>query len=287
MKITYPIQILALFFLAAVLSCSGPSSNESENSNKTDTDQAEKVVDENKDMSIENQAILKEQLFFHIREKVIDIDELTFIKYESLDLNGEQFKYSAVIMDRRRLIPNYTSTNSQNNNVMLASYFHDSSNDLLGDSIKVEGRLKVLNGEGGVESSINEVTINIIADYETSYLASSPYGYGEYERLRDWSEVDQNMIVQLDKVREYPKEELYLKARLFELTEKDLEGLSKDELGYLRNEIFAWHGHTFKTEKMQKYFEDQLWYMPFFDDATKFLNEMEKRNVQFIRSLES
>jgi len=79
---------------------------------------------------------------------------------------------------------------------------------------------------------------------------------------------------------------LYLKARIVQLTDADLAGMSKDQLGYLRNEIFARHGHTFKTPKMVKYFNDQEWYHSNIDDATSLLNKFEKLNTDFIKSKE-
>lgn len=80
--------------------------------------------------------------------------------------------------------------------------------------------------------------------------------------------------------------ELYKKVTSEEITETELEKLSKDDLSYLRNEIFARKGHTFKSEKMKTYFGQKPWYRAFNDDATKTLTAIEKRNADFIKSIE-
>lgn len=79
---------------------------------------------------------------------------------------------------------------------------------------------------------------------------------------------------------------LYLRAKITELAEKDIAGMSKDELGYLRNEIFARHGHTFKTPKMNDHFMPMRWYHTIDNDAAPLLNKFEKRNVEFIKKKE-
>ena len=84
----------------------------------------------------------------------------------------------------------------------------------------------------------------------------------------------------------FSREGLHLKCKMMALTDEDLAGLSKDELGYLRNEIFARHGHTFKTEKMLTYFNAKKWYRAIVDDATPLLNSFEKKNVEFIKTKE-
>jgi hypothetical protein len=81
-------------------------------------------------------------------------------------------------------------------------------------------------------------------------------------------------------------DQLYLKAKVAELTAEDLSGMNKSELGYLRNEIFARHGHTFKTNKMVNYFGKKDWYHSLIDDAAPLLNDFEKKNVEFIKKKE-
>lgn len=48
------------------------------------------------------------------------------------------------------------------------------------------------------------------------------------------------------------------------LTEETLisKGLTKEQLGLARNEIFARHGRMFDTAEIQQYFDSRSWYVP-------------------------
>ena len=58
--------------------------------------------------------------------------------------------------------------------------------------------------------------------------------------------------------------------------------LSIEDLDIMRNEIFAEYGYKFKTEKWQKYFSEQSWYTPMYDDVNDKLTEIDKANVKLI-----
>jgi hypothetical protein len=66
----------------------------------------------------------------------------------------------------------------------------------------------------------------------------------------------------------------------------DVRGLNSWDLKVMRNEIFARHGYIFKSEEMVNYFSSQRWYQPIYDDVTPFLSEIEKKNIDFIKSIE-
>ena len=73
------------------------------------------------------------------------------------------------------------------------------------------------------------------------------------------------------------------------LTEDDLKGLSKDDLAYARNEIYARHGYIFNDPGFNKYFNSRTWYVPRytaeeFDDSV--FNDFERKNIEFIKSFE-
>ncbi len=75
------------------------------------------------------------------------------------------------------------------------------------------------------------------------------------------------------------------------LTEADIAGMSKEQLGYARNEIFARHGRPFKTQKYKDYFAKCSWYKVnsaynLADDKSN-LNEIERANVDFIIAQEN
>jgi hypothetical protein len=70
------------------------------------------------------------------------------------------------------------------------------------------------------------------------------------------------------------------------LTEEDIRGFSKPELRILRNEIYARHGHIFKSKDLRDYFSAKDWYNPQYEDVSGLLNTIEKKNVEFIKKHE-
>ena len=63
------------------------------------------------------------------------------------------------------------------------------------------------------------------------------------------------------------------------MTWRDLSVFSLDELDIMRNEIFARHGHTFKTARYRDHFSAQQWYKATVTDATDQLTEIEQLNI--------
>ena len=71
------------------------------------------------------------------------------------------------------------------------------------------------------------------------------------------------------------------------LNESQLSGKSLEELALLRNEIFARKGYVFSTQEYSQHFESQDWYTPIQSNAEIILSEIESKNVEFIKKLES
>ncbi len=72
------------------------------------------------------------------------------------------------------------------------------------------------------------------------------------------------------------------------LTESDLNTLSKSDLKFVRNEIFARYDYKFKPGgEMDTYFSAQSWYFPMFSDVDAFLTDIEKKNVELIKAFEA
>lgn len=85
------------------------------------------------------------------------------------------------------------------------------------------------------------------------------------------------------------QEKLFDMASSKELTEKDIEGLSKSELRVLRNSIYARHGYTFKDKNLTDFFSQYSWYKATSTDMeaiTSQMSEVEKSNVEFIHKHE-
>ena len=70
------------------------------------------------------------------------------------------------------------------------------------------------------------------------------------------------------------------------LTNDILGCYTSEQLGIMRNEIFARHGLVFKTEQVRTYFSKQNWYKPESENVDDKLTELEKLNIRFIQRSE-
>ena len=74
------------------------------------------------------------------------------------------------------------------------------------------------------------------------------------------------------------------------LTEKDLEGISKQDLPYARNEIYARHRHLFNNPRYVSYFYKKTWYTDPDEKDTLprgSLNDYEIKNIKLIIKAEN
>ena len=62
--------------------------------------------------------------------------------------------------------------------------------------------------------------------------------------------------------------------------------MTKDELYLAYNEIFARHGHDFKTKKFKDYFSQKDWYHPIEGKSVELseLNEYEVYNANLLKN---
>lgn len=74
-------------------------------------------------------------------------------------------------------------------------------------------------------------------------------------------------------------------SNIRKLTQAEIDYLTKKELRYARNEIYARHGYIFKSDDLRKYFLTKSWYSP---DLTYdgSLSEIETYNVNLIKARE-
>jgi hypothetical protein len=70
------------------------------------------------------------------------------------------------------------------------------------------------------------------------------------------------------------------------LTAADVENEMKEDLEYMRNEIFARHGFSFNKKQLRQQFEVQDWYVPNTADIKGFLTDIEKKNIALIKRYE-
>lgn len=75
------------------------------------------------------------------------------------------------------------------------------------------------------------------------------------------------------------------------LKKSEVKKLSKKELRYARNELYARHGYIFKDEELKNYFESKSWYTPSvagddFNDE-EYFNKYEIANRNLIKKIEA
>lgn len=74
------------------------------------------------------------------------------------------------------------------------------------------------------------------------------------------------------------------------IDDSDLAGLSREQLCFARNEIFARHGYKFGSTAIAAYFEAQSWYRGLYS-ASEFdysvLTAVERANAEYIRQYEN
>lgn len=66
----------------------------------------------------------------------------------------------------------------------------------------------------------------------------------------------------------------------------DVENLAKEELEFMRNEIFARHGYCFAKKDLRQMFENEDWYVPNTVDVRGLLTDIEKKNIALIKRYE-
>lgn len=80
-----------------------------------------------------------------------------------------------------------------------------------------------------------------------------------------------------------------LSTTYMELTEKDLLGLSMEQVAIARNEIYARYGYSFTSDNYQEYFLQTDWYFPdspYGDTDSLAFTETEKKNIDLMKARE-
>jgi hypothetical protein len=76
-------------------------------------------------------------------------------------------------------------------------------------------------------------------------------------------------------------------ASMVELKSADIENMYKRDLEVMRNAIYARHGYSFKNRAMRAFFDQEIaWYIPVSVDVTAQLTELEKKNIDLIKTYE-
>lgn len=84
----------------------------------------------------------------------------------------------------------------------------------------------------------------------------------------------------------HPEVGVYPQASQRLLKAADVENMMKEDLEFMRNEIFARHGFCFNKRDLRQLFEMEDWYVPNTVDIRNFLTEIEKKNITLIKRYE-
>jgi len=85
--------------------------------------------------------------------------------------------------------------------------------------------------------------------------------------------------------RGFPGDHPFLSYR--EVSDADFEQLMPSELVYVRNEIFARHGYSFKNKILKQYFTEFGWYDPKSANVDAQLSDVERTNIKLIYERET
>ena len=125
--------------------------------------------------------------------------------------------------------------------------------------------------DGAFNFSIDENNPDVVTGSWKPYNKAKPAK--EYSLTRKKFEYNPN-------VGSYPQASLRL------LKAEDVENEMKEDLEFMRNEIFARHGYCFKRKHLRQQFELEDWYVPNTVDIKGFLTDIEKKNIALIKRYE-
>ena len=133
--------------------------------------------------------------------------------------------------------------------------------------------------------------------YETAYDDNDNASIEDYDSEQNAEEQQENEVYQEDEVYQnteaYQENEEHIDVSgfIFPYSDRefinpdDLEGLSRAQISYARNEIYARRGRKFNTPSIREYFESQSWYQPIYEPEAfpdSIFNEYEKKNIETI-----
>lgn len=119
----------------------------------------------------------------------------------------------------------------------------------------------------------------VMSDKDQSYLDG---GWEPFAKSRPGKEfhLTRKVFSYRTDVGEFPESSQRL------LKAADVENLMREDLEFMRNEIFARHGFCFSRKHLRQQFEMQDWYIPNTVNIKGFLTDIEKKNIALIKRYE-
>lgn len=150
----------------------------------------------------------------------------------------------------------------------------------IGPIQSAEGKFSITAKEPG--DNINDGIFEMVFDEQNINSIS-----GNWKPVNSTATVGPKNFVLQRRVFKYVKDVGdYPEASVRLLTDDDVANKMKEDLEYMRNEIFARHGYCFKKKITRTQFETESWYIPNTVDVKADLTEIEKKNIAKIRHYE-
>lgn len=134
----------------------------------------------------------------------------------------------------------------------------------------------------GNDSSVSSIKLELSMPTEKLFKIYKPTGseYDEYASSKT-SQADISSMGEKAWV-----ESMIPRLKSEKMTEAELSQYSHDQLQLLRNAIFADHGYIFSMKKFKDFFSQYDWYTPKSKNVNSQFNDIEKYNVDLIKSME-
>jgi hypothetical protein len=105
------------------------------------------------------------------------------------------------------------------------------------------------------------------------------------EELKKAKDEYDKAVEENNKTGKYPGKYPFTSVK--KITDDDLKNLSDSDLKIMKNEILARYGFIFKDAEMKSYFNGQKWYAPKKNNVDNLLSEIEKNNLEVIKTYET
>lgn len=226
-----------------------------------------------------------------------DWEEMTFDYFCGLKKNGVQYLFfSETNSDSVLGVKTFLRIDSLECNIVFSKPFEISKILAKDNSVTVIGRNEIQNCKRDTIIDNRKYSIceyNPFLCYKLSkkdlidYEMTVPYNLNHYvgwavsERrkvIKDKSTQKEKFL--FETYRKYPETSLKY------LSKKDLLAYTKEELRFIRNEIFADYGYVFSTDLLDWHFSQFDWYVKEDKDVNKDLSCIEKENIRLIKSIE-
>lgn len=147
-----------------------------------------------------------------------------------------------------------------------------------GKFTKEGGQYKIIAKEPGDHKDDGE--FNFSLDEASSDVVKGSWTPNDKKKPAKQYELNRKKFEYRPDVGAYPQASMRL------LKAADVENEMKEDLEYMRNEIFARHGYCFNKKYLRQQFEMEDWYVPNTVDIKGYLTDIEKKNIALIKRYE-